>query len=77
MLEKEFKYYVDHQAELVEKYQGKYLVIRGEEVVAVYDDEIEAYTEAVKKYELGTFMLQECQPGKENYTRTFRHRITF
>ncbi len=46
MLEKEFKYFKDHQEELVKKHEGKYLVIVGEEVVGVYNAEIDAYTEA-------------------------------
>ena len=37
MLEKEFTYYLDHQSELVEKYNGKFLVIKGEDVIGVYD----------------------------------------
>jgi hypothetical protein len=26
---------------------------------------------------LGTFLIQECQPGDENYTQTFRTRVIF
>ena len=33
MLEKEFNYYLEHQAELVPLYEGKYVMIVGEEVV--------------------------------------------
>lgn len=42
MLEKEFKYFKDHQEELVKKHEGKYLVIVGKEVVGGYDSEIDA-----------------------------------
>ena len=77
MLDQEFKYYIDNQSELVIKYKGKYLVIKEQSIVGVYDTEIEAYTEAVKVYELGTFLIQECQPGSENYTQTFRTRVIF
>lgn len=77
MLEKQFKYYLDHQEELVEKYRGKFLVIKDESVVGVYDSELDAYRESVKKYELGTFLIQECTPGEESYTQTFRTRVIF
>lgn len=77
MLEKEFQYYIDNQKELVEKYKGKYLVIKDLSVVSVHDSEIEAYSDSVKKYELGTFLIQECMPGEENYTQTFRTRVIF
>ena len=43
MLEKEFKYYREHQKELAKDYNEKYIVIVGEEVIGVYDSEIEAY----------------------------------
>lgn len=77
MLKQEFQYYIDNQNELVKKYRGKFIVIKDKQVIGVYDTEIEAYTESVKAHELGTFLIQECQPGEENYTQTFRSRVIF
>lgn len=77
MLEKEFKYFKDHQEELVKKHEGKYLVIVGEEVVGVYDAEIDAYVEAKKRYKPGTFLIQHCLPGESAYTQTFYSRAIF
>lgn len=39
MLEREFTYYLSNQEELVKKYRGKFLVIKNEEVVGVYDND--------------------------------------
>ncbi len=77
MLDKEFKYYIDNQVELVSKHKGKFLVIKDQSVIGVFNSEIEAYSETVKIHELGTFLIQECQPGDENYTQTFRTRVIF
>jgi hypothetical protein len=77
MLDKELQYYIDNQSELVKNYKGKYLVIKGQSIIGVFNSEIEAYSETVKKHELGTFLIQECQPGDENYTQTFRTRVIF
>ncbi len=77
MLEKEFKYFKDHQEELVKKHEGKYLVIVGKEVVGVYDSEIDAYTEAKKRHKPGTFLIQLCLPGESAYTQTFYSRVIF
>ncbi len=77
MLQKEFQWYLANQAELVRKYKEKYIVIKNQEVIGVYNSEIEAYSESVKTNELGTFLIQECQPGEENYTQTFRSRVIF
>lgn len=76
-LEKEFKYYIDHQDEIVKKYNGKYVVIVGETVVSSHSTEMEAYLEAKKIYDLGTFLIQKVSPGENSYTQSFRSRVTF
>lgn len=68
MLEAEFKYYIDHQDELVAKYNGKFIVIIGESVVGAFNTKPEAYIDSIKKYKLGTFLIQMCAPGPESYT---------
>jgi hypothetical protein len=77
MLQDQFKWYLDNQDELVKQYNGKFLVIRGNDVVGVYDSDMEALIGAKKKYELGTFLIQECTPGDEAYTQTFHSRVLF
>ncbi len=77
MLDTEFKYYLDNQKELVKKYNGKVLAIVGQEVVGVYSDESEAYFDCIKKYKLGTFLIQTCSPGEKDYTQTFHSRVVF
>ena len=74
-LEKEFKYFLDHQEELVEQYGGKLIVIKNQEVIGVCQTETEAFTETKKQHELGTFLIQECKLGAEVYTRTFHSRV--
>jgi hypothetical protein len=65
MLETEFEFYQNNRDELVEKYCGKYVVISGEKVVAVYDDENEAYFETVKTIPLGSFMIHRVMEEEE------------
>lgn len=77
MLEKEFQYYLDHQAELVEKYNGKTLVIIDEKVVGIYENEEDAYFDSIKKYEPGKFLMQKCSPGNTDYTVTYHSRAIF
>ena len=69
-LEKEFKYYIGNQDELVKKYKGKVIVIKNEKVIGVYDSEVEAVQETSKKEPLRTFLVQRCTPGEEDYTVT-------
>jgi hypothetical protein len=77
MLEKEFKYYLENQQELVKKYNGKYLVIRDNDVIGAYDKESDALFKSEEKYPLGTFLIQKCTPGDEAYTQTFHSKVLF
>jgi hypothetical protein len=77
MLEKEFEYYLTNQQDLVKKYNGKILVIKDQDVIAVYENEVEALNETGKKHALGTFLLQRCSPGNENTSVTFHSRYSF
>ncbi len=74
-LEKQFEFYKKHQKDLVEKYEGKFLVIKDEEVKGAYSSEIEAYEKAKGEFELGTFLIQLAEKGEESYTQTFYSRV--
>ncbi|MEE8328695.1 MAG: hypothetical protein V3R54_02055 [Thermodesulfovibrionia bacterium] len=76
-LEKEFQYYVDHQEELVRQHNGKFIVIKGQEIIGVYDSEMEAIEKTSAEHELGTFLIQKCEPGSESYTQTYHSRVAF
>ena len=76
-LEKEFNYYLEHQDELVEKYNGKFVVIKGHEFLGAYNSELAAIEEISKIHELGTFLIQHCLPGTEAYTQTYHSRVAF
>ena len=76
-LEREFRYYVEHQDELVEKYNGKFIVIKDCSVIAAFDSEMEAIEKTAEQYELGTFLVQKCEPGSESYTHTYHSRVLF
>jgi hypothetical protein len=79
MLEKEFKYYLKHQKELVKKYNGKIIVIVNNKVnnkvINKYDNKKDAYLDSNKKFKPGTFLIIECTPGKDSYTIHQRSRI--
>ena len=76
-LKQEFKYYIKNQPELVKQYNGKFIVIKNKTVIGAYDNELEAIKETTSEHELGTFLVQKCEPGTENYTQTYHSRATF
>lgn len=75
MLKKEFQYYKEHQDELVKSYNNKYIVIKDENVIGVYDTELDAYIHTKKQHAVGTFLIQKVTPGTESYTQTFHSRV--
>ena len=76
-LEKEFKFYIEHQNELVKKHNGRVIVIKDCKVIGDYDNDMEAITETSKIHELGTFLVKKCEPGEESYTEVFHSRVAF
>ena len=74
-LEKEFEYFLKNQDELVKKYMGKYIVIKNETIIGVFDDLTVAIAETSKTEKRGTFLVQKCLPGKVAYTQTFHSRV--
>jgi len=76
-LKKEFEYYLANQAQLVAKYNGRFVVIKGERVIGDYSDLPTAVSETTKQHELGTFLVQRVEPGERAYTQTFTSRVAF
>lgn len=77
MLEKEYKFYKENLSGLLLQYKAKYIVIRDLKVVGAYDTEKTAYEEAVKKWDLGTFLIKHCIPEQDEVVQTFHSRVIF
>ena len=72
-----FHYYLEHQDELVELYDGKFLAIKDNAVIGVYDSDLEAIERTAESEEFGTFIVQRCSPGTRDYTQNYRSRVVF
>ena len=46
-------------------------------VIGAYDSEFEAIQKTSEQYELGTFLVQKCEPGSESYTQSYNSRVMF
>lgn len=75
MLEKEIECYKNHQEELLKLYRGRYLVIKGERILGVYDSFEKAYLETRKQHNPRTFLIQLCEEGRDVYVKTFQARL--
>ncbi len=76
-LKREFEYYLAHQAEIVKNHQGKYVVIKDQQVLGAYEDSTTAIAETIKQHDLGTFLVQKVEPGEQGHTQVFHSRVTF
>ena len=59
MFEKETEFYIANKNEIREKYLGKRIVIAGDQIIGVYNDVSEAYTETIKTLLPGSFMIKD------------------
>ncbi len=71
---RDFDYYLEHQDELVQQYDGKVIVIKDGVILGAYDSLTEAVIETEKHHEMGTFLVQAVSPGPNAYTHTFHSR---
>jgi hypothetical protein len=68
MFERELAFFKAHQDDLVARHPGKVLVLRGETIEGAYHSALEAYLDARRRFDVGTFMIQACEPGVGAYT---------
>jgi len=71
VLEKEFKYFIDNQAELFKQFPDQYLVIKDQKVIGIYDNGIDAYFEAQQEHDLGSFLIQFCSLNPDASIQSF------
>jgi hypothetical protein len=76
MLDTEWKYFKDHEKELVQKYDGKAIVIVGQRVVGEYPNALVAYAEAKPVYGLWNFLIQRCSARNSAPPHACHCRIT-
>ncbi|MBK8562792.1 MAG: hypothetical protein IPN76_05465 [Saprospiraceae bacterium] len=58
----EFLWYKKHETELLLRYKGRYLVIKGEQVIADYESKVKAWQETLKNHQPGSFIIHHCAP---------------
>ena len=74
LLDIEYKFYLDHKADLLKQYGGKVIVLQGGQVIGVYESVTEAALETVKHHPLGSFLVQAVQ--EEDGIRFFNSRVS-
>lgn len=66
-LELEMKTYEKNKADLVGRHEGKYVLIRGEEVIAVFDSQKDAFQEGNSKFGRKPFLVKQVLKDEEPF----------
>lgn len=65
VLENELRYFEDHKAEWLKVYNGKYVLVKGTELVGFFDTAETAVAEGIKKFGLVSFLVRRVVPNDE------------
>lgn len=74
-LKPEVEYYIANQKKLAARYAGKYLVIKGQKVIAVYEREMVAVKQSEKEHALGTVLVQKADAATDSYSQSYHSRV--
>lgn len=65
---KDFQFFVDNYNSLYAEYGHKFIAIKNQSVLGVFDSMAEALNEVTKTEEPGSFIVQECTGDPSAYT---------
>ena len=69
MLEKEFQYFLDNQTDLFKQFPYRYLAIKDQKVIGIYDNKIDAYFQTQEQHGVDSFLIQFCSLNQEAFTQ--------
>ena len=76
-LASEFDYYIRNREKLCGEHEGEYVVIKGGTVLDFFPDQAAAIRETARTHELGTFLVQKCDPDPKSTVFTHGSRYRF
>ena len=77
MSDKNFEYFNENFKVLFEKHADKFLVIKDQSVIGIYDSFDEAYSDTIKREKLGTFLIQLCRNDDTTINQFYSSNVVF
>ena len=74
-LEDALQYFKEHQTQFARENHRKVVVIYDSDVFGFFDNELDAYMEATKQYQEGSFLLRRCLRPDEESEVVFHSRV--
>jgi hypothetical protein len=72
---KDFDYFLNNLESLYKQYGHKFVVVKNEGILGVYDTFETALYTTLKTEQLGTFLVQECFENKEKMMHHFQCNV--
>ncbi len=66
-LAEELKTYQAQKADLLRQSPGKFVLIKGDQIVGLYDQEEEAYREGYQRFRRAAFLVKQVQEQDKTY----------
>ena len=66
MLEKEITYYLSRKDEFVNDHFGKFVLIKGDKLIGVFNSHTEALSEAARKFGLDSYLIKQILVNDED-----------
>ena len=65
MLEKERKYFETHRAEWLKQNPGNFVLVKGEELLGVFDTQQEALIEGARRFGIDGFLVRQVEESEQ------------
>ncbi|MEW5717969.1 MAG: hypothetical protein AB1817_05025 [Chloroflexota bacterium] len=65
MLDQELRFYQENKAMLLSQYNGKFIVIKGQELIGSFDTINDALAEGARRFGLESFLVRRVQERQE------------
>jgi hypothetical protein len=75
MQEQDYEYFLENTARFYKEYGQRFLTIKNQNVIGVYDSFNDALDNTLKKEPLGTFLIQECLENRGKAANYFQGNV--
>jgi fibrillarin-like rRNA methylase len=75
MQDRDFEYFLQNMERFFVEYGHKFIVIKNQSILGVYEDFDEALENTLKTEEVGSFLIQECFDDKEKMVHHFQGNV--
>ncbi len=65
MLAEERQFYDDHLQEWLRDYPGRFVLVRGKELIGVFDTPDDALAEGARRFGLSSFLVRRVEPVQQ------------